>query len=72
MTAPARITQAEITRAIRGAKAAGIEIGEVQVTAAGDVRIIPAGQAAPADAFEAWEQAREREQGRPGNGERAA
>lgn len=64
MTRPVQITQAAIARAIRAARDAGMDIAEVQVTAAGDVRIIPVGQAAHAgDDFDKWMEANDAAKG---------
>lgn len=41
MTAPARVTQAQIKRAVKGALDAGLPVGCVEVTADGTIRLLP-------------------------------
>lgn len=41
MTAPARVTQAQIKRAVKGALEAGLPVGCVEVTADGTIRLLP-------------------------------
>lgn len=44
MTARARFSQADITRAIKGALAAGIEIGTVRVSPTGEIVVYAKGE----------------------------
>jgi len=48
--APATFRQSDITRAIRAARAAGVDIARVEVTNAGTIVIIPAAAATTAGA----------------------
>lgn len=44
---PATFTQADVSRAVKGASAAGVVIGRVEVDRSGRIVIIAAGTAAP-------------------------
>lgn len=44
MTARARFSQADITRAIKGAQAAGIEVGTVRVSPTGEIMVYARGE----------------------------
>jgi tRNA(Arg) A34 adenosine deaminase TadA len=44
VTAPARFRQADLTRALKAAKAAGIDVGQVVLEPSGKIVIMPAGR----------------------------
>ena len=44
MTAPARFTQADITRAVKGVKAGEIEVGTVRISPTGEIVIYAKGE----------------------------
>ena len=55
--APATFRQSDITRAIRAARAAGVDIARVEVTNAGTIVIVPAAGATTAGAAQNGESA---------------
>lgn len=52
----AHFRQADLTRALKGAQAAGIEVGRVEIDADGKIVIVvaSAGPAEPSSAFDQW------------------
>jgi hypothetical protein len=58
MNRKARVTQAEIARAVAGAKKAGIAVGRIEVAPSGNIVIFSKDEAAHDDAdaaFEKWQ-----------------
>jgi hypothetical protein len=55
-----RFRQADIARALRGARTAGIEVGAIDIMTDGTIRIVPArGQEhTPSSAYEQWRASR--------------
>lgn len=50
----ARFTQTDVTRALRGALAAGVKVGRVEITPTGGIVITAEGCKADATPFDAW------------------
>jgi len=49
MTAPARFTQADITRIVKGMSAAGMQVGTIRVAPSGEIVVSVKGQAQDPD-----------------------
>lgn len=55
MTRPVHYaTKAQVRRAVEAARAAGLEIGGVEVASCGTIRVLAAQAAVPTDPFDAW------------------
>ena len=52
--AATRFTQADIARAVKGAQAAGLSVGSVEILADGTIRLVPAGQIKQDAPFDKW------------------
>lgn len=56
---PAAFTQADITRAIRGARAGGLDVRSCRITADGDILISTATEPDKPDPYAAWKAQRD-------------
>lgn len=59
--AAARFTQADVARALKGALAAGLDVGAVEISPTGEIRIAAARKAAensPLNPFDKWKAGR--------------
>jgi hypothetical protein len=59
MTRRATFTQAELTRAIKGAKAAGMAVTRCEISPDGRIVLLDAPEAPAEDVFGAWKSKRE-------------
>jgi len=60
--APVKFTQADISRALKGAQSAGFEVGAIEIRPDGVLqisRVAPAASPTPLDPYDAWKAKRD-------------